>query len=350
MAKIKGKHVVTKRNILNEMRASSMTLQELRFFSIYLSKINPRKTDTRVVRFSLQDFQAIMELGRINISYLKTVSGSLLSKIINVSNERGGYEAFQLFKKCKVDIDENGEWYFEIDAHDDALPLMFDFKDRFFSYELWNALRLKSSNQIRMYEILKQYEPIGHRIVSIENLKEELGLDKNEYPRFDNFKNRVLESCQEALEESTDIKFTYEPYGKKGPGGKILALKFTIKKNSDYIDQLTLAEFIDQATLTEFIDQRSEPDAFEIDEENVHTQMLDFVSGACRDEFKASELQVLLNLAIQIFPHEYGAGASYSLKIYDLFQRKYDEMSMRAEKTKIHNRFGYLKALFEADL
>ena len=40
---------------------------------------------------------------------------------------------------------------------------MFDFKDRYFKYELWNALRLKAPSQIRMYEILKQYENIGKR-------------------------------------------------------------------------------------------------------------------------------------------------------------------------------------------
>ena len=35
---------------------------------------------------------------------------------------------------------------------------------------------------------------------------------------------------------------------KKGKGGKILFLKFTIRKNTDYVEQLSLAEFIDQNT------------------------------------------------------------------------------------------------------
>lgn len=38
-----------------------MTIQELRFFSIYLSKINPDKLETRIVRFSLTYFQKIIE-------------------------------------------------------------------------------------------------------------------------------------------------------------------------------------------------------------------------------------------------------------------------------------------------
>ena len=48
---------------------------------------------------------------------------------------------------------------------------MFDFKDRYFKYELWNALRLKSANQIRMYEILKQYETIGKREIKVDKEK-----------------------------------------------------------------------------------------------------------------------------------------------------------------------------------
>lgn len=78
----------------------------------------------------------------------------ILCKIVRIPlDKRGNYTAFQLFKKCTVNIDKTGERYVEIDGHDDALPLMFEFKSKFFTYQLWNALRLKSSNQLRMYEI-----------------------------------------------------------------------------------------------------------------------------------------------------------------------------------------------------
>ena len=196
MASIKEKHIIQKRNILNEIRTNSMTLQELRFFSIYLGKINKDKPeDTRRVRFPMDDFKAIMDLGRIDIKYMKTVTNNLLCKVVNVPDDNGGYIGFQLFKKCKISKDKNEEWYIEIDSHDDALPLMFDFKREYFSYKLWNALRLRSSNQVRMYEILKQYETVGERILSVDDLKSYLGIGKNEYPRWNNFKCRVLDSC-----------------------------------------------------------------------------------------------------------------------------------------------------------
>ena len=244
MAKIRETFVVTKRNVLNEIRANVMSLQELRFFSIYLSKINPSDINTRVVRFPLEDFKSIMELGRINIEHMKTVTNSLLSKIVNVPNDSGGYTGFQLFKQCVVDVDREGGWYVEIEAHDKALPLMFEFRDRYFSYKLWNALRLKSANQLRMYEILKQYERIGERIIPVVELKNLLGIEPNEYPRYGDFRRWVLDACRSALSENTDITFSYEPHGKKGRGGKIIHLKFVIRKNEGFIDPISLVEFI----------------------------------------------------------------------------------------------------------
>ena len=123
---IKGTELIEKQNVLNEIRNNNMTLQEMRFFSIYLSKINARDISTRVVRFPLQDFQKIMDYGRMNIEQLKATTDRLLSKVVSIPNERGGYTSFQLFKECTVDRDKNnyGEWYVEIDAHDKALPLM----------------------------------------------------------------------------------------------------------------------------------------------------------------------------------------------------------------------------------
>ena len=169
MSDLFEKAIVQKQNILNELRATNLTLQELRFFSIYLSKINPRDKSTRTVRFKLADFKKIMDFKELKITRLKVTTDNLLTKIVHIPKESGGYSSFPLFNECEVDKDELGEWYVTIDAHNKALPYMFDFKDRYFKYELWNALRLKSANQIRMYEILKQYETIGKREINIHD-------------------------------------------------------------------------------------------------------------------------------------------------------------------------------------
>ena len=342
---INKKYIVEKRNVLNELRSNNMTLQELRFFSIYLAKINARDISTRVVTFSRTDFMKIMEIDFMKMNYLKYITTSLLSKIVNIPLETGGYKAFQLFKICTVDKDENDEWYVKIDAHDEALPLMFEFKEKYFTYELWNALRLKSSNQLRMYELLKQYEKSGERIISIEELKELLGLKKSDYPRFNNFNACVLEVCQEALETYTDIKFTYEPTGKKGKGGKVHNLKFSIFHNKNYVDQLSLEDFINiQDTQTGEIDDNTVDTVFT-------NEKFEFLAEACNNEFSEAELQVLYNYIIEINSYVLSKNHyEHEIKIYDYLKQKYDELNLRAEQTEIKNRFNYFKKILENEI
>jgi len=342
---IKKIYLIEKQNVLNEIRANGMTLQELRFFSIYLAKINARDISTRVVGFRISDFQKIMDMNKLNMTQLQNTTDSLLCKIVKIPYDDGGYKAFQLFKQCRVYKGENSEWFVEIDAHDEALPLMFEFKDRYFTYELWNALRLKSSNQLRMYELLKQYETLGERIITICELKELLGFNESEHPRYNNFKVCVLDGCQEALETYTDIKFTYEPIRKKGKGGKITAIRFTILRNDNYADPLSLSDFIDiqraqtvpaddNVTVSEFARERA-----------------DFLAAACNHEFSETEIQILYNLLVEILPHKVGSSAhDFQLRAFHHLKHRYDELNWRAERTDIKNRFGYLKKLLEADV
>jgi len=344
MATIKNNYLVEKRNVLNELRSNNMNLQELRFFSIYLAKINARDVSTRMVRFPMAEFQKIMDLGRVNKDYLMRITNSLLCKVVNIPNGDGGYKGFQLFKECHVYKEASGEWYVEIDAHDKALPLMFEFKDRYFTYELWNALQLKSVNQLRMYELLKQYEKIGVRIVPLSELKELLGLDVKEHPRFNNFKVCVLDGCQEALETYTDIKFTYEAVRKSGRGRQVTAIKFIISKNENYVDPLALADFIDI--------QDAKPDNAEDDIEiEFESERLGFLAEACNNEFNEAEIQVLYNLIIQILPHKVGGTIhDFQLRAYDHLKHRYDELLWQAGRKEIKSRFGYLKKILEADI
>lgn len=232
---------IEKQNILNEIKNYNMTLQEIRFFTIYLSKINVRDINTRIVTFTLSDFCAIMDIAKVNISVMQDITDKLLSKIIRIFDIDGGYTSFQLFKRCKVYKNKNNEWYIEIDAHDESLPLMFKFKEKYFKYELWNMLKLTSVNQIRMYELLKQYEKLKERTIELDVLKSYLSIDKEKYNRFNNFKVRILDKSKIALKENTDIFFDYILIKNKN---KITHVKFFIFKNKKYTKKITLEDFI----------------------------------------------------------------------------------------------------------
>lgn len=242
---LKNTYIVEKSNVLNEIKSTNMSLQELRFFSIYLAKINARNVSTRCVRFPLSDFQKIMEIGRMNIKHFKTTVNGLLCKVIHMPTDKGGLCSFQLFKEVDLFKDDSDSWVVEIDAHDKALPLLFNLKKNYFTYELWNALRLKSVNQFRMYELLKQHERSGRFEIKVLELREYLGLVPGQYGYLKDFRNRVLDSCQKALEENTDICYTYEQ-GKVGSRGKWLTIVFHISKNTNYKDPMGIDDFMDK--------------------------------------------------------------------------------------------------------
>ena len=373
MAKIKGKEIIEKRNVLNEIRRNNMALQELRFFSIYLAKINARDINTRQVRFKLSDFQKIMGFGKMNIAQIQESTNSLLTKVVNVPNENGGYTGFTLFKKCTLDKDKYGEWFIEIDANDVALPLMFDFKSHYFTYELWNALQLKSANQIRLYEVLKQYEHIGKREIAVSELRELLGVAPNEYPRWDNFKRKVLDSCQKALAENTDITFTYEKGKSGGRGGKWLTIVFHIKKNENYVDRLSLKDFIElqpeqqiiEGVATEISEpnpelqpqkQQSKPQQKQnfVDEEDDEEEELGWKNphmglyrASCDNEFSADETALLIMSidANQLPENQFGVPVAKA----QYLQRKYLEMKYEAKQRPIKNRFKYLLKMIVKD-
>ena len=69
--------------------------------------------------------------------------------------------------------------------------------------------KLKSPNSVRIYWLLKEYSDFGQRAVTPEQLRFMLNIAENEYPRFSNFKARVLDRAQVELAR-TDMPFTYE--------------------------------------------------------------------------------------------------------------------------------------------
>jgi plasmid replication initiation protein len=339
---------IVKSNTLNEIRNSRMTVSQMRLFSVYLSKINPKDINSREVTFKLDEYIKIMDFKQANITRLRETAKDLLRIIITIEERQKDDEklrpfcSFQLFKCFKLYRNNDDEWVVNINCHDDVLPLMFELKKYYFKYKLWNALQLSSTNQQRMYEILKQYEYVGAREISVKDLREFLGIEPEEYPRWDNFRQRVLDSAQEALANYTDIKFTWEIIGKRGKGGKINTLKFNIEKNDNYMRQLSFDEFLTDQKETEIEDELQEfkqvNDPF--------TKDLLFLSEACNDEFGLEEMQILYNLLVKIIhflPNE-----QYYLNMYDYLKGKYDELNWRATKTDVKNRFAYLKKIIES--
>ena len=81
---------------------------------------------------------------------------------------------------------------------------------------------------IRIYELLKQYEGIGERMLSVGDLRAYCGVSPDDYQFFKDFRVWVIDVAQREVNGKTDIAFTYEPIK---AGRKVVSLRFVIAKN-----------------------------------------------------------------------------------------------------------------------
>lgn len=241
---LKKDYIVVKNNMLNEMRGR-MSQVEYRLFCIYLSRINPKDENTNDVRFSLAEYTKIMGLDRPRREDLERQAENIVSKTVKIRRADGGFSVRSLFISFDLIQDENGIWQINLKAHPDLMPYLFENKKRFFKYQLYNTLYLSSFHQMRLYELLKQYEKIGKRIIALEDLKEYLGLEDTTYPIWGVFSRDILKKAQKAIGEKTDISFTYKAITKVISGKRrTVAVEFIISKNENFYNPLQLEGFL----------------------------------------------------------------------------------------------------------
>ncbi len=244
---LKKDHIVIKSNVMTEMRNSNYTLAEQRLLALYLSRINPTdENKSKTVEFTFAEFKQILGLQNNNRVYWQQAFNSLVTKTITYEYSTDRYDAWTtsvVFQKVVMLRDKNtDELTIELTASEDMMPIFFDLKNNYTKYQLWNCLRLSSSNQIRMYEILKQYQTVSRRTIVIDDLKSMLGMSKDEYKVWNDFKIRVIEPCKKSLKENTDIYFEYEPVKK---GRKFYSIEFKIYTNKNFKSPIELEDYID---------------------------------------------------------------------------------------------------------
>jgi plasmid replication initiation protein len=243
------KYLISKSNALVQMKNTYKNIQQQRLFNLYIAKINPLNPINKTIRITIAEFKQIigLEENLHNIQYFKDVAKKVLGHPVTVKTEKG-WSAFVLFQSCKLEKDIiTEEWYFQMTASEEAMPYFFQLKNNYTKYELGSILSLKSVNQLRTYEILKQFVNIGQKKISLEDFRAFLSIKEGEYTDFNNFKRKVLNPCQEAMEKFTDIKYTYETIRGKGKGGKIIAINFHIQENKEIKKNIKkfLTSFID---------------------------------------------------------------------------------------------------------
>lgn len=239
------KKTVKKSNMLNEIRNANASLVEYRLFCVYLAHL-PMNADSNVVTFTLADYAKIAGLKRPRAEDLEEQSDNLLDLKARIPSPDGGFWKRTMFSEFAL-FKQDGEWMVSLECNPKIAPMIREQSGRFLRYKLYNTIFLKSYNQQRLYELLKQYERIGERTITLKDLREFLSIEDSQYPVWGVFARDVLKKGQQALKEYTDICFEFEPIRASRRGKPVVSVKFIISKNEDFVDKLQISQHLPDA-------------------------------------------------------------------------------------------------------
>jgi len=225
----RNKLSVVKSNKLIEARYK-LTLNEQRLILLMVSMIKPEDEDFKNIRIRIQDLKEFLDLQRKDLyEEIPEITRKLISRVVEIRDLK---EKRLLQISWLSSAEYNfGEGVIELSFDPKLKPYLLKLKEAFTIYNLQSVLKLRSSYSIRFYELLKQYEKIGNRKFKLEDLRNVLGIGKNEYKLYGDFKRRVILPAQKELKEKTDIYFEFEEIKNKR---KVVELVFHIYKNPDF--------------------------------------------------------------------------------------------------------------------
>jgi plasmid replication initiation protein len=113
-----------------------------------------------------------------------------------------------------------------------VIPYLTVLYQQFTSYELKQVSQLNTAYSIRFYELLVQFLKTGERYITLKQLRELLEL-KDQYPRFFDFKKRILEPSIADINMKTNLTVEWDVMKK---GRVITGLMFVFEDT----DQLKL--------------------------------------------------------------------------------------------------------------
>ena len=208
----------------------SMTLQQKRIMIWLVSQIKPDDVDFKEHVLSVKDLIEICQLsGESAYKELRDITFSLIEKgirILDITNPEENVE-------IQVSWLSSAKYYLgkvKLTFSPELKPYLLQLKNQFTAVNTLDLMQFKSVHAIRIYELLKQYQDIGERTLSIDEIKECCGV-QDKLKQYGEFEKRLILIAQREINEKSDIHFDFE---RIKPSRKIVAIKFIISKNKAY--------------------------------------------------------------------------------------------------------------------
>jgi len=226
MAKIKKKVlpsslIVTQSNQLVEARYN-LSLGEQRLILSMIAKIQPDDEDFKPYCISIGELADFLGVARGSAYHeCKKITKSLLSRVLEIQEHGRLLQTGWVSSADYID----GEGYVELCFDPKLKPSLLQLKGKFTSCKLEMLLGFKSQYTMRIYMMLKQHERLKERETELQQLRDTLGIGKDQYKLYAHFKACILEPVQKELKAKADLYFEFEEIKH---GRRVGAIRFRI--------------------------------------------------------------------------------------------------------------------------
>lgn len=230
-----GNKLVVKSNKLIEARYT-LSLNEQKIVLYAVSKLDTTKDKFNILELETREFMQLLNTSQFRYTEIRELVSNLMSKQVRIETDKRDLVANWV---SSIDyIKDTG--LIELEFSEKLIPYLLQLKEQFTRYELKNILYLKNKHSIRVYELLKQYQTIGYRAFTIEELKKILMLE-DKYEQFRDFNKSVLKPSMEEINEFTDLNIDIELIKQ---GRKVVSIKYIIQTKDQ--DQKVYIEYLNE--------------------------------------------------------------------------------------------------------
>lgn len=231
---MQNNNVVVQSNKLVEAHYKQQyTVQEQRMVLWVISEINKedyyarkekQKYKYKEIIISAQKYAELMDITADDVyKRAKEIGDNLMQKVLTINTDDGGWKMLHWMEVMEY-IKTTASIRVLISS--EIIPYIIELKEKFTQFRLENILYLRSSYAIKLYQILAQYKQIGEREITVNALRNMLGINEQKtYILFAKIKSKILEISKREINAKTDLIISYSLIKQSR---KVVAIKFKI--------------------------------------------------------------------------------------------------------------------------
>jgi len=204
----------------------TLTVVEQKLIRLLASMINKDDDDIKEYEFKTKELIKVLNTSDSRFYRdIDSITDLLMQRIIKIRN----VNTSEFMKYHWVDTAKYVSGVLKLKINKDLKPFYLGL-DCYTKYQLRNIMQFKSTYSFRLYELFKQYEGIGHRVLTIDGLRDSLNINKDQYPKYANLKQKVINVAVKEINENTDLLVAYNEIKEVR---KIVSVQFIIRKKDN---------------------------------------------------------------------------------------------------------------------